>query len=257
MDIPELHPTAAQGFGGAAKTYASGRPDYPPQAATWLREDLHLQRGKTVVEPGAGTGKFTRVLLETGAAVVAVEPVPAMLDRLRAALPAAMAFCATAQRIPLADASADAVVCAQAFHWFASAEALAEFHRVLKPGSVLGLIWNVRDQSVGWVARLTDIMADYEGDAPRYDDGEWRRAFPARGFGELREKTFSHVHSGRAERVIVDRIASVSFIAALSAPRRQRVLDQVRDLIAATPALAGRDTVEFPYLTRAYWCRRI
>jgi hypothetical protein len=122
---------------------------------------------------------------------------------------------------------------------------------------MLGLIWNVRDQSVDWVAKLTAITAPFEGDVPRYDNDEWRRVFPARGFGSLHEKSFAHAHSGAPERVIVDRVASVSFIAALEAPVRDRVLEQVRALIAATPALAGADAVEFPYVTRAFWCRAI
>ena len=115
----------------------------------------------------------------------------------------------------------------------------------------------MRDQSVDWVAQLTRIMAPYEGDAPRYDGGEWRRVFPARGFGELRERTFPHEHVGSPEQVIVDRVASVSFIAALDEATRERVLDQVRALIESTPALAGRREVALPYLTRAYWTRAI
>src|SRR5690606_39572748 len=63
----------------------------------------------------------------------------------------------SAQTLPLADGALDAVVCAQAFHWFAGREALDEFHRVLRPGGRLGLVWNVRDESVDWVAELTAI----------------------------------------------------------------------------------------------------
>jgi hypothetical protein len=106
---------------------------------------------------------------------------------------------------------------------------------------------------VPWVAQLTRIMAPYEGDAPRYDHGEWRRVFPATGFGELRERTFPHQHLGSPEQVIVDRVASVSFIAALETKTRDRVLDEIRALIAATRELAGRAQVSVPYITRAYW----
>ena len=252
--MSEVHPAATEGYGRGAGTYVRGRPDFPPAALDWLRRDLGLQPGRSVVDLGAGTGKFTRLLVETGATVTAVEPVTAMLDRLTHDLPSVTALRGSAQRIPLPDSSADAVVCAQSFHWFASAESLAGIHRVLKPGGVLGLIWNVRDQSVPWVAELTHIMAPYEGDAPRYDHGEWRAAFPAKGFGELRERSFPNVHVGSPEQVIVDRMASVSFIAALDDASRTRVLDQVRALIDVTPALAGHAHVSFPYMTRAYWC---
>ena len=253
----DLHPAATKGFGRGADTYVRGRPDFPAAALEWLRDDLGLRNGKTAVDLGAGTGKFTRLLVETGATVSAVDPVAGMLDRLRRDLPDVTALHGQAQHIPLPDACADTVVCAQAFHWFANAESLAEIRRVLRPGGALGLIWNVRDLSVDWVARLTRIMAPHEGDAPRYEHGEWRRAFPSPGFGPLQERSFPHRHIGPPERVIVDRVASVSFIAALDEATRARVLDEVRALIASTPALAGHREVSFPYLTRAYWCHAL
>jgi hypothetical protein len=100
-------------------------------------------------------------------------------------------------------------------------------------------------------------MAPYEGDAPRYYRGEWRTVFPATGFGDLYESSFAHSHVGSPEQVIVERVASVSFIAALDAGTRERVLYEVRNLIATTPAIAGRDPVAMPYLTRVYWTRAV
>ena len=216
---------------------------------------MALGPGKLALEVGAGTGKFTRLLLRTGAEVMAVEPVAAMLAQLTTDLPDVKALRASAQSLPLADASVDVVVCAQSFHWFANATALAEMRRVLKPDGLLGLIWNVRDQSVDWVAQLTRIMAPYEGDAPRYDHGEWRAVFPAPGFGPLQKKSVAHAHTGNAEQVIVDRVASVSFIAALDETKRKRVIDEVRALIAATPALHRGDAVSMPYVTEMFWSR--
>lgn len=251
--MKDVHLSADAGFGRGAESYSRGRPDYPAATLDWLRFDLGLMPGMTVVELGAGTGKFTRTLAKTGAKVVAIDPVGEMLKVLRRELPAIPAVQATAQKLPLPDATADAVICAQSFHWFASADALTEIRRVLVPGGMLGLIWNVRDQSVGWVAELTRIMEPFEGDAPRYDHGEWRRVFPAPGFAELRERVIPHAHIGPPEQVIVDRIASVSFIAALDGSTRARVLEQVRDLIARTPGLVGRAEVSFPYVTCAYW----
>jgi SAM-dependent methyltransferase len=248
-----LHIAASKGFAMAADAYVRGRPDFPATALAWLLDDLALKPGTTTVEVGAGTGKFTRLILETGTHVIAVEPVAAMRSRLLCDLPAVSTVAGRAQQIPLRSSRADAVICAQSFHWFASAESLGEIHRVLKPGGMLGLIWNVRDDSVPWLAGLTRIMAPHEGDAPRYYRDEWRRVFPAQGFGELRERTFSHAHVGPPERVIVDRVASVSFIASLDEAARRDVLDEVRALIAATPELAGQAEVSVPYQTCAYW----
>jgi SAM-dependent methyltransferase len=256
-DLPTINPTASRGFTHGAESYSRGRPDFPPQALDWLRTDLELQPGTTAIEVGAGTGKFTRLLIATGASVIAVEPVTAMLERLVSDLPSCAALRGQAESLPFASGICDAVLCAQSFHWFATPTALAEFRRVLRPGGVLGLIWNVRDPTVDWVAKLTEIMAPLEGEAPRYDHGEWLRVFPAHGFGALLEKSFEHSHVGAPEQVIVDRVASVSFIAALDATTRKRVIQQVRDLIAATPGLAGVDPVSVPYTTRVYWCRAI
>jgi SAM-dependent methyltransferase len=206
---------------------------------------------------GAGTGKFLPLLVATGAEVIAVEPIAAMRDQLAAAFPDVRALAGSAEAIPLADASLDAVVCAQSFHWFANASALAEIRRVLKPGGSLGLVWNVRDESVRWVAALTTLIQLYEGNAPRYGSGDWRRLFPAQGFGPLNERRFAHRHVGPPEQVIVDRTLSTSFIAALPAAARHDLADSIRAIIAATPEIAGKDMVAFPYETAAFDCQKV
>lgn len=254
--MSDLHPAAATGFASGADTYAKGRPDYPAALSAWLHGALRLGPGRAVADLGAGTGKFTGLVAATGAAVTAIEPVDAMRARLAASLPGVTALAGSAEAIPLPDGSLDALVCAQAFHWFSTPAALAEIRRVLKVGGRFGLVWNVRDESVPWVAALTAIMAAREGDAPRYHTGAWRRLFPAEGFSPLHEETFAHGHTGTPDQVILDRVLSVSFIAALAEPERAKVAARVRDLIARTPELAGRAEVTFPYRTHAYWCER-
>jgi len=248
-----IHHTAADGYTTMADKYVRGRPDYPPGVADWLRDSLGLRAGITVVDLGAGTGKFTRRLIETGAKVIAVEPVPKMRGELSAALPHVEALSGSAQSIPLPDASVDAVVCAQSFHWFATAEALAEIHRVLKPGGKLGLVWNMRDARVPWVARLDAIVNQAEGDTPRYYTGAWRKVFPFKGFGPLHEEHFSHGHTGAPEDVIMNRVRSVSFIATLPAEGRAKIDDQLSALIAVEPELNGREVVTLPYETAAFY----
>ena len=247
-----VHHAAAEGYTRTADTYVRGRPDYPAEIAGWLRERLGLRPGMTVIDLGAGTGKFTPNLVATGAAVIAVEPVDQMRGKLRAALPEVDALSGSAAAIPLADASVDAVVCAQAFHWFANAAALAEIQRVLKPGGRLGLVWNMRDARVGWVAKLDRIVNRFEGDAPRYYTGAWRQAFPFPGFGPLHEAHFAHGHTGAPEDVILNRVRSTSFIAALPAEARAKVDAEVMALIVAEPELAGKAVVTVPYETAAF-----
>jgi len=252
-----VHSAARQGFEKEAQAYARGRPDYPAALADWLRETLGIGPGRHVADVGAGTGKFSALLAATGAAVTAVEPVDAMRAGIEARqLPTVRAVAGTAQAVPLADGTLDAVTCAQAFHWFASREALDEFHRVLRPGGRLGLVWNVRDESVDWVAALTAIVTPFEGDAPRFYKGDWRRPFPHPGFGDLVETRLPHEHVGPPEQVIVDRFMSVSFIAALPNAQHAQVREQIEELIATHPALRGREAVRFPYTTLAFHCER-
>lgn len=162
------------------------------------------------------------------------------------------ALAGTAQSMPLADASVDVVVCAQSFHWFANRAALDEIHRVLKPGGRLGLVWNLRDARVPWVAKLDAIVNQYEGDAPRYYTGAWRHAFVHEGFGPLAETHFSLGHAGSPEDVIVHRVRSTSFIASLPESARAEIDAAVRNLIDTEPELRGKPDVTVPYETAAF-----
>jgi SAM-dependent methyltransferase len=250
-----VHAAAQAGYTREADTYVRGRPDYPDGILGWLRDAVQLSSGVRVADVGAGTGKFTRLLAATGADVLAIEPVDTMRTEL-AGLSGVVAVAGTAQALPVEGATLDAVTCAQAFHWFASRAALDEFARVLRPGGRLALVWNVRDESVDWVRRITGVITPFEGDAPRFHTGAWRTAFPHPAFSPLEEAAFDHAHVGPPGRVVVDRIMSVSFIAAQPEAIREGVRAALLALIATHPDLAGRDTVAFPYRTVAFRCER-
>lgn len=244
-----VHQRSAAGFSAGATAYASGRPGYPPEAVAWLREDVGLGPGTVVLDCGSGTGKFVPRLRETGARVVALEPLPAMREQFALVHPETELLAGSAERMPLPDGSLDAVVCAQSFHWFSAEAALAEFRRVLVPGGRVGLIWNRRDARVPWVAELAAIVAPWEQQEPRATSGDWRDVFPAASFAPVGERSVTHLHVGDPERVIVERMLSVSLVAALPDAERAAVEREVRDLIARTPELAGKAEVGFPYQT--------
>ncbi|HUX25166.1 MAG TPA: class I SAM-dependent methyltransferase [Burkholderiales bacterium] len=252
--MTEIHIAARQGFSTEAQTYMRGRPDYPADILPWLADDLGVVPGKLVVDLGAGTGKFTRMLLQTGADIIAVEPVEAMRMQLTKSLSGVGTLAGNASAIPLKSASVDAVICAQSFHWFATHSALREIHRILKPGAKLGLVWNVRDESLDWVEAMSRIITPYEGDVPRFYRGDWRKPFSGEYFTAPEQTVFAYQHVGTAEEVILDRVLSISFIAALTTHEKSKVADQLRALIASHPTLRGRDTIAFPYRTEAYRC---
>lgn len=258
--------TADDRLAAQAMAYVRGRPDYPVAVEDWLRRELGLGKGKVAVDLGSGTGKFLPRLTATGADVIAIEPLAQMRSQLVALHPEVDAREGRAQAIPLADASVDAVTCAMCFHLFATGDALAEIRRVLKPGGALGLLWNIRDAATPWVASIIDIMAPYDHGAPRfqsgawsthYESGAWRSVFPAPGFSKLRDKTFANDQTGSPESVIIDRVLSVSAIAGLPRAERERVVARIRDVIAATPELAGKQQITFPNTTHAYGCRKL
>jgi ubiquinone/menaquinone biosynthesis C-methylase UbiE len=242
-----VHAAAARGFSRSADAYDRARPDYPAAAVAWLAERLGLRPGRTVVDLAAGTGKITRPLAATGAEVVAIEPVAEMRARIGDA--AAGSLDGTAEAIPLADASADAVTVAQAFHWFDGPAALAEIHRVLRPGGALALVWNRRPLEDPAHAAIERIIAPHRGDAPAHRSGAWRAAFDATTlFGPLEERTFAHSRPHDAD-ALADRVGSTSFVAALDDGPQA-------DVIAAVRALAAEGPVELPYVCEVLVCDR-
>lgn len=245
---------AARGFERSALSYDRGRPEYPPEAALSLLDRCGIDASSRVLELGAGTGKFTRLVLERTGHVLASDPSPAMRRRFHESFPGVPCVGALAECLPAAPAVFDAVICAQCFHWFADAEAMAEIERVLAPGGRLGLIWNVRDEGVSWIAALTEIIDRHAGDAPRYSSGAWRQALAFAGeLEDLQEETRRHVVvCDRA--TVLDRVASISFIAALEELQHRQVLDQVEALLDTHPDTVGRGLWDFPYRTDLYWC---
>jgi len=240
---------AARGFERAPDAYDRGRPEYPPAALALLVRALGLRPGTRLLDLGAGTGKFSRLAAGSGAAVFAVEPADAMIRRA-AGLPGIFPVRAVAEEVPFPDCAFAAAAAASAFHWFDGARALREIHRVLRPDGRLALLWNLRDDAVEWVARLSQIVNRREGGAPRARKGEWRAAFDAAPglFDPIEEAHLRHVHV-LSRAAAVDRVASISFVAAMPEGERAAVLAEVRALLASHPDTAGRDEIALPYVT--------
>ena len=252
-----IHDAAARGFQIGADAYERGRPEYPKEAVLKLIQELHLTSSKTVVDLGAGTGKFTKLLAaHCEAKIVAIEPVEGMRKKFSALLPAITVSEGTAEATSLLSASVEAVVVAQAFHWFDGEKALAEIHRILKSNGYLGMLWNARDESLPWVAELTKIIDPFEKGAPRYKTGKWKLAFSHTPlFSALQSAQYQYLQKGDVQMVI-DRIASISFIGALPSSEKESVLEQVKTLLRRSLETKNQSEIQLPYRTDVYWCQK-
>lgn len=190
--MAQPHAINARAQSGFAKSaaYDEHRPTYSPTATEYLLQQLKVagKRHAKVLDLAAGTGKFTEGLARRAEdfEIVAVEPHDGMRAVLEAkGLQHVSVENGVADRIPLESESVDAVVAAQAFHWFANKAALEEIHRVLRPDGVLGMIWNIEDwnaprshqATTRWEAEVQDLTWTFNDNQPRFRHEQWRAVF--------------------------------------------------------------------------------
>lgn len=252
LDLPRDPPGAgvidpARSFDRAAAEYEAARPGYPER----LLELLPVERDATVLDLGAGTGKLTRLLVRHYREVLAVEPLEGMRAILEAIVPEARSLAGSAEAIPLADMSVDAVFAAQAFHWFTSTDAVAEIARVLRPGGVLCLIWNENTEP----SPLSEEYRAYLHELHAPSLAAVQSAPPlaeilGRGpFAELHTETVKHEQVQEREGVLAF-AQSVSWVARRPDAERARI---ARDLDRMLPP--GRFV--FPMKAEVTWTVRL
>jgi SAM-dependent methyltransferase len=235
--------------------YERGRPGWPPEVV----DVPGLAPAATVLELGAGTGKLTRLLVSTFARVVAVEPAEAMRRLLVSLCPEAEAVAGSAEEIPLASASVDAVFAAEAFHRFDGGRALAEITRVLRPRGVLVLLWNLpagpTEPSIAAAERF--LLERAPGDraelgydpvdlnTTRYESGAWREPFAESPFEDLREARLPNPQRIDREGLVAF-FASMGWIGNLPDAERLPLLDEARSLLPAAEYVR-------PWETHVHW----
>ena len=241
------------GFDAVAEEYEKGRPEYPADAVAALVDGVGAAPGSAVLDLAAGTGKLTRALRPYGFQLVAVEPMPGMRRVFAKAHPNVRLLDGTAEAIPLPEGSVDAVVVGQAFHWFDATRALAEIRRVLRPAGTLGLIWNLRDESVPWVARVGQLIDSVDPGVPRTRLKAWRAAFSENPqFAPLEERTF-HFRQHLDRESVMARFVSVSFVASLPPARKERFVLELRAILDDDPTTRDATTIELAYRTDVFW----
>lgn len=218
-----MDPRRARVFGSIAAAYDRWRPGYPDAAVDWL-----IPSGAThVADVGAGTGKLTSSLLARGLQVTAVEPDPEMLAVLADRWPAARAEESDAGRLPLADGTVDAVLVAQAWHWFDKEQALAEAARVLRPGGWLGLVGNAPDEADPFESAFERLRPGHRPRAAGPAEDEW----------DLPGVSAEHIETARfawtEQTTVADLralVATFSVYAVMPDDERERELDAVAEL---------------------------
>lgn len=232
----------AASFDRAADVYDAARPSYPAEAVSWLTEGV----AGPVLDLGAGTGKLTAELVRHGFEVTAVDPSEQMLRVLSERVPGVEVRIGGAEELPFSPRSFALVVAAQAWHWVDPAHAVPEVARVLRPGGRLGLVWNDRDESVDWVRELGELMGS--PDATFGEDEEPRVPAP---FGPLERHDVRWVQALTVEGLL-DLARSRSYFITKDPEAQAAVIASLRRLVAEHPDLAGRETLELPYVTRCY-----
>jgi SAM-dependent methyltransferase len=251
----------AKAFGPAVEEYERGRPRYPAQAIERLTDELALGPNSVVVDLAAGTGKLTRDLVPRFGRVIAIEPLEPMLRELRQRAPGAKPIEGSAENLPLAAGTVDAVLVAQAFHWFDGDRALAEIARVLRPSGGLALLWNStpRESREGpWFSALDDLLERRRVDLStmhRHASGRWRDAFERdRLFAPLATSVVPNPQRASKPDFIAS-LASRSYIAVLEPRDREALLSDVEDLFRRPDAPLDGDAVVVPIRTDVHWAR--
>ncbi len=232
------------GFADGAR-YDAVRPDYPRSALAYLVTALGIDSDAHVVDLGAGTGIFTNQLVPFGPRITAIEPTPGMREVFAKRLPTVTVLDGRDVSIPLASGTVDCVIAAQALHWFHAPVALEEIHRVLVDGGRLGLVWNERDESVGWVADLGHAMR-WPHFQPYEVGKDYAPVVAAGPFVNIERRKFSHCQT-LSHELLAQRVLSTSYIAVMDAPEQSLVMKEVDKVIRRQP-----DPVELPYVTDVY-----
>lgn len=235
----------ARAFEGIGEEYDRYRPGFPDAAA----DEILPERVDAVLDLGAGTGKFTELLISRASRVVAVEPSTAMLDVLRAKLPSVEALAGGAEQIPLPAGTVDAVTVAQAFHWFDRDAACAEIRRVLVPGGTLGLLWNHSDPACAWdraCHRVAHPAVNAEVDSTTTSAAD---ELPGFVFDHRAEIAWSEQITREA---YIARWLTVSSFLAADASTREGMLAELGRILDADPETAGHEEFVLPMMTEVF-----
>ncbi|MEW6056655.1 MAG: class I SAM-dependent methyltransferase [Bdellovibrionota bacterium] len=255
--MPET-PKTNMVFDQLATAYGSARPEYPERTASFLLEKLKVAQSVKVLDLAAGTGKFTRHVLRYTSNATAADLSPKMLEQLSQRFPSTEVVQASAEEMPFPAQTFDVVVCANAFHWFATQKSLAEIARVLKPRGSLGLIWTVLDENHDSIRSLLSQVGYHAKNIPRFQSNEWKHCFEQTDlFTSLREKMFRSAQE-YTSKTLINFLNTMSFWAEKSESEQRLQAEQVmKDLPRLFKVPSSASKISLRFLTHVYWCKKI
>lgn len=241
-------------FSDRVDDYVKYRPTYPSEVIDLIAQVARLDSLSVVADIGCGTGIFSKLLLQTGAMIVGVEPNEPMLEAAKQLLdsePRFRAVRATAEATSLEDHSYDAVTAAQAFHWFRRDEARAEFQRILKPQGWVFLVWNERLSDTSEFARgyeeiLKDLATDYAMTRHRNTSDEELLAWFQNSSARI--ESFDHSQSLSLEGLL-GRAYSSSYVPASGTPEREAITNRLTRLFDDCQV---DEEIRWDYRTKVY-----
>ena len=245
--LPRRTIELARAFAVVADDYDLGRPGYAPGVLDVLRERAGVEPGRTILDLAAGTGRLTRLLTGAGLDVVAVEPLAGLRERVDAG----RVLDGTAESIPLEDASADAAVVADAWHWFDGPRAADELARVVKPGGGVALLWQMPDEAgqAAWRSRVGELLDPLMAGHPGFTADQGRGALARHpAFGPLRRDVVASTWEPAPETFLAYLMSS-SFVGVLAEAERAALR---RELAAALPD----EPLRLGFETRIWTTRR-
>lgn len=241
-------------FSDRVQDYVKYRPGYPGEVLNYLMDQCKLTPDCTLADIGAGTGIFTKLLLDRGFSVYAVEPNGPMLQAATDQLSSYKNFRSvngTAEITGLEENSIDLIVCAQAFHWFDNDASKKEFQRILKKGRYVALIWNKRLKSIDDFSKSYDQLLisktiEYtQVNHQNISDVNFKIFFKD---GSYLLKKFNNVQIFNEEGFI-GRAFSSSYVPALSTPEGKVILTALKEIFSR---YNSEGKVSFHYETEIY-----
>jgi SAM-dependent methyltransferase len=245
-DDQRLMARRASSFGAVAAQYAEYRPRYPDAAIEWILEPVRTRRTIKVLDLAAGTGRLTEALQRADVDVIAVEPDPEMRAQMQARVFGVAVLAGKGEDIPLPDERVDVVAIGQALHWMDQEQTLPEIARVLRPGGVLAALWNIEDDSVGWVAEYSRLI----GSALDEQESQWPPVGLLKeheAFGPAQWERFPNPVRHTIDSLVAT-VGTHSATLVLEPAERAEKLRLLREFLQSRPETSGGE-FELPLIT--------